>query len=488
MSKVTRLVKNDENITLKNNLKKAPSLAKETKRAALGEVGNRILKNVDAQKENILRDAKQPGGTYKNIKARVDSGLTNKVTTRSDARKALNTVSGNVTTNSVAGGFAKALASQRTAIARSSSTTTTTTSVRVKAAELPKPQTAVQTFRREESHLTRRSITRIRSVLKSSSSNGSVDKIETTKKEEEIIDTHSAKLLAQIENIDINDENNPQLVSEYANDIYNYLFELERAFPIKHHHLEGQIEVTPKMRQILIDWINEVHLQFKLEIETFHMAVSIIDRYLQATPKTKRRELQLVGVTALFIAAKYEELYPPEINDFVYITDETYSKRQIFDMEMVMFRTLDFQLSKPLCIHFLRRFSKASKGEDTNHILAKYIMELAAVEYSLCPFHPSEIAASALYLSLKLFPTGKVDRQTGSIWTETLQHYTKYTSAHLRPIVIEMLKILRVAPTSMTKLKAVYNKYSSTKFDKIAENSALSPAILDQLLKSSGCY
>lgn len=342
--------------------------------------------------------------------------------------------------------------------------------------ELPKPQTAVQTFRREESHLTRRSLTKIRSALKSAANS-------LGKNNDISVDTHSAKLLSQVENIDINDGNNPQLVSQYVNDIYNYLFEVERAFPIKVNHLGHQAEVTPKMRQILIDWISEVHLQFKLEIETFHMAVSIIDRYLQVTTKVKRRELQLVGVTALFIAAKYEELYPPEITDFVYITDETYTKRQILDMEMVVFRALDFQLSKPLPIHFLRRFSKASKGEDNNHIMAKYLTELASVEYQMCQYHPSEIAAAALYLSLKLFPTGNKDKETGSIWTETLRYYTRYSSEHLRPIVIELLKILKGAPAA--KLKAVYNKYSSTKFDKIAVNPALSPAILEILLQPS---
>lgn len=334
----------------------------------------------------------------------------------------------------------------------------------------------MQTFRREES-LTRRSITRIRSVLRSGVS------VENVAKDEVGIDTHSAQLLAQVENIDINDANNPQLVSQYANDIYRYLFEVERAFPIHPNHLAKQAEVTPKMRQILIDWISEVHLQFKLEIETFHMAVSIIDRYLQVATKVKRRELQLVGVTALFLAAKYEELYPPEITDFVYITDETYTKRQILDMEMVIFRALDFQLSKPLSIHFLRRFSKASKGEDIHHIMAKYLTELASVEYSMCHYHPSEIAAASLYLSLKLFPKDK--QETGSTWTETLCYYTKYSSAHIRPIVIELLKILKGAPNPAGKLKAVFTKYSSTKFDKIALNPALSPAILECLLQSS---
>jgi hypothetical protein len=79
---------------------------------------------------------------------------------------------------------------------------------------------------------------------------------------------------------------------------------LEDLFPIRGNFLENQMDVTPKMRSVLLDWISEVHHQFGLEVETFHMAVSIVDRYLQANQSTPRRFLQLVGVTALFMASK----------------------------------------------------------------------------------------------------------------------------------------------------------------------------------------
>jgi Cyclin, N-terminal domain len=111
-------------------------------------------------------------------------------------------------------------------------------------------------------------------------------------------------LFHQVENIDENDRGNPQLVSEYVNDIYAYLMKVETAFPIRTNFLDTQMDVTPKMRTVLLDWINEVHHQFNLENETFHMAVSMLDRYLQSVSSTPRRYLQLVGVTALFMASK----------------------------------------------------------------------------------------------------------------------------------------------------------------------------------------
>ena len=79
------------------------------------------------------------------------------------------------------------------------------------------------------------------------------------------------------------------------------------------------------MRAILVDWIIEVHLKFKLLPETLFITVNLIDRYLSMI-NIKRNNLQLVGVTAMFIASKYEEIYAPEVKDFVYITDYAYSK------------------------------------------------------------------------------------------------------------------------------------------------------------------
>lgn len=139
-------------------------------------------------------------------------------------------------------------------------------------------------------------------------------------------ESHSSKLLHQVEDIDEKDVDNPQMLAEYVNDIYKYLFRLEGVFPIRDNFLGNQMDVTPKMRSVLLDWINEVHNQFSLELETFHMTVSMIDRYLQAATNTPRRLLQLVGVTALFMASKYEELMPPEISDFVYVTGKQLNK------------------------------------------------------------------------------------------------------------------------------------------------------------------
>merc|ERR1719270_3237644 len=154
----------------------------------------------------------------------------------------------------------------------------------------------------------------------------------------------------------------PQMVAVYVNDIFAYLRELESKYPIQPGYLSGQKGIVPKMRAVLTDWMVEVHQQFTLLQETLFLSIAILDRYMQLQAETvARRKLQLVGVTAMFIAAKYEEMYAPEIGDFVYITDNAYSQSQIREMEMDVLQVLRFDLGRPLPLHFLRRNSKAGQ-------------------------------------------------------------------------------------------------------------------------------
>ena len=106
---------------------------------------------------------------------------------------------------------------------------------------------------------------------------------------------------------------------------------------------ETQQDINEKMRSILIDWLVEVHLKFKLVPESLYLTVNIIDRYLERE-QVNRSKLQLVGVTAMLIACKYEEIYPPIVKDFVFITDNAYNKEEILRMERKMLSCLDFDV------------------------------------------------------------------------------------------------------------------------------------------------
>lgn len=287
----------------------------------------------------------------------------------------------------------------------------------------------------------------------------------------EVEESHSTKQLPEnVENIDGEDSANPQLVSIYVKDIYAYLRKLETIYPIRKTHLQLQPEITGKMRAVLVDWLVQVHQRFHLLQETLYMTVSILDRYLQVD-YIKRSELQLVGITAMFIASKYEEMYAPEIGDFVYIADNTYSKQDIFRMERMMLRKLDFNLSKPLSLHFLRRNSKAGYVDSTTHTLAKYLMEVGLPEYEMAHIQPSLLAAAALYLSLKLL--------TELSWSDTLKYYSNYSEEELAPVVKAISKVIVKAESS--KLQAIHAKYASSKFFKISTISQLKSPVVKKL-------
>jgi cyclin B len=155
------------------------------------------------------------------------------------------------------------------------------------------------------------------------------------------------------------------------------------------------------MRAILIDWLIEVHLKFKLLPETLFLTVNLIDRYLE-TQIVLRNKLQLIGVTAMLIASKYEEIYAPEVRDFVYITDKAYTKEEILKAEHHMLGTLGFDITTPSSLRLCERYCKLVNADELTENLSRYLIELPLIEYKMLKFSPSMIAAGAVYLSMKI--------------------------------------------------------------------------------------
>lgn len=130
------------------------------------------------------------------------------------------------------------------------------------------------------------------------------------------------------DDIDERDSEDPLCATTYVQDMYEHFRSKETSTSVRPVYMEDQQYINERMRSILVDWLVEVHLKFKLVPETLYLTVNIIDRYLSKTEVT-RPKLQLVGVTSLLIASKYEEIYPPELRDLVYICDRAYSKLEV---------------------------------------------------------------------------------------------------------------------------------------------------------------
>lgn len=109
----------------------------------------------------------------------------------------------------------------------------------------------------------------------------------------------------------------------------------------------------------------EVHTKFKLIPSTLYLAVNIIDRYL-AKEQVTRPNLQLVGITALLIASKYEEIYQVTLDDCKYICDEAYEKDEILETETAILKALNYQLSFPNAHTFLPRYLQAGTSKSSS--------------------------------------------------------------------------------------------------------------------------
>jgi len=268
-----------------------------------------------------------------------------------------------------------------------------------------------------------------------------------------------------VKDIDAEDSSNPQLCTEYALEIYAYLKQLEKRGSVRSDFLSG-CPTSDKMRSVLVDWLVEVQIQFKLLQETLFLTVDTIDRFLAVEGKTiHRSKLQLVGVAAMFLVSKIEEVYAPAISDFVYITDNAYTEAEIRQMELKIIRALDFDLCQPIALNFLRRYSKAGDVDVLQHSLAKYTLEVCLLDYNLVSTPGSLLAAASLCLSLLVLdPSQSQD----SVWSTTLSFYSGYTPEQVLEVVPKLATNMSKMHRS-TKLQAVRNKYKSGKFMKVAD-------------------
>ena len=92
--------------------------------------------------------------------------------------------------------------------------------------------------------------------------------------------------------------------------------------------MKKQSDINHSMRAILVDWLVEVAEEYKLLPQTLYLTINYIDRFLSVM-SVLRGKLQLVGTACMLVAAKYEEIYPPDVSDFVFITDDTYTTKQV---------------------------------------------------------------------------------------------------------------------------------------------------------------
>jgi hypothetical protein len=254
-----------------------------------------------------------------------------------------------------------------------------------------------------------------------------------------------------VNNLDEEDLEDPLMVAEYANEIFEYLRDLECKSIPNPQYMSHQDDLEWKTRGILVDWLIEVHTRFHLLPETLFLAINIIDRFLSEKVVQLDR-FQLVGITAMFIASKYEEVLSPHVENFKRIADDGFSEAEILSAERFVLSTLNYDLSYPNPMNFLRRVSKADNYDIQSRTIGKYLMEISLLDHRFMAYRPSHVAAGAMYLARLMLDRGE--------WDATLSYYAGYTEDEVEPVVHLMVDFL-ARPVAH---EAFDKKYAAKKF------------------------
>ncbi|KAL1306808.1 hypothetical protein AAFC00_005465 [Neodothiora populina] len=304
----------------------------------------------------------------------------------------------------------------------------------------------------------------------------------TTPKEEVELNLPLEKTLEELareaKDLDSEDLDDPLMVAEYVHEIFDYMKELEITTQPNPDYMDSQSELEWKMRGILVDWLLEVHTRFRLLPETLFLAVNIIDRFL-STKVVQLDRLQLVGVTAMFIASKYEEVLSPHVQNFRHVADDGFTEQEILSAERFVLAALDYDLSYPNPMNFLRRISKADNYDIQTRTLGKYLLEIGCLDYRFIKYPPSHVAAAAMYLARLVLDRGE--------WDATLAVYAGYTEQEIEPVFKLMVDYLY----GPVQHDAFFRKYASKKFLKASIvlrqwAKKFAPVYLDNIAANGG--
>lgn len=251
---------------------------------------------------------------------------------------------------------------------------------------------------------------------------------------------------------------NPQNVNEYIDDILESMLQSEKNKQII-PYIKSQNDITEKMRAILVDWLLGVHMEFRLLSETLFIAVYMVDKYLEKKNIT-RNKLQLLGISALFSASKYEEIYPPDISKFVNITDKAYTKSEIIEMEKEILDTLGFDITFGSSLRFFEIIIQLSgfKFEEEFIYRCKYLLDLCLLKYEMLNYSPSFVASAIITF---------VNKLKRNPYHFDLERILGYTEERINPCLKTVAIIYE--SVDISELKTAKIKYSSSKYLQVAK-------------------
>ena len=256
---------------------------------------------------------------------------------------------------------------------------------------------------------------------------------------------------------------NLSYIGEYLNEIYSNLLldEKQLYFSPKIGYMKMQNDINEQMRAILIDWLIEVHYRFRLKSESLFQTVWIIDTYLSLFPIIRAR-LQLLGIASLLISCKSQEMYYPQLNELIDITDGAYKKEELIEMETIILKVLKFNIISPTSNDFYNIIAKAFNFDKKQYFLGKFFLESSLIDYQMIKFSPSVIGVSCAYIVMKFFGISNYKLlYSNDVIKETCPQKVIKEAARKIYFLVKNL--------SQSTLKAVKDKYSLKQFFNVAQ-------------------
>ncbi|NXB89737.1 CCNE1 protein, partial [Vidua chalybeata] len=200
----------------------------------------------------------------------------------------------------------------------------------------------------------------------------------------------------------------PALGWANKDDVWKNMINKEETYVRDKFYLQRHPQLQPKMRTILLDWLMEVCEAYKLHRETFYLAQDFFDRFMATQQDVVKTLLQLIGVTSLFIAAKLEEIYPPKLHQFAYVTDGACTEDEIISMELIIMKALNWNLNPLTVVSWLNIYLQVAYLNDLYEVmLPQYpqqifvqiteLLDLCVLDIGCLEYTYGILAASALY-------------------------------------------------------------------------------------------
>ena len=187
---------------------------------------------------------------------------------------------------------------------------------------------------------------------------------------------------------------------DYTNMIHFSVKQSERFYQPRANYLSSQPQIGSKQRQKLINWLIVIQTSFKLLPETLFISVNIIDRFL-SKEKLELTNLQLLSITALSIASKFQEIYPPVTADFIKMTDNSYTVEAMRQMETKVLSVIEFDINCTPSQTFLEHYSRGiNVTKPSVLIYASFLLDLALLKDEFLQFKTSDITVCALIIAM----------------------------------------------------------------------------------------